>query len=305
MKLSEIEKTIGNTPMIKLHQSGSSCLYAKLEFFNPGGSVKDRIAMNMLQAAEKEDYINENTVIVEPTSGNTGIGLALVSASKGYKLKLVMPDSMSTERRNLLSGLGAELELTPGNEGMQGAVNRCQEILKQDSNTFMPQQFDNPANPEIHYHTTGEEVINYLQDEAPDYFVSGVGTGGTLTGVGKKLKEKFPHIQNIAVEPKKSPVLSGGQPAPHKIQGIGAGFIPKVLDWKIVDDVVTVTDEDAMMGTRTLMKYQGLLTGISSGAAYFVAKDIMSKSPTAKVVTILPDTGERYLSTSLFQEGPV
>ncbi|ACB85294.1 cysteine synthase A [Natranaerobius thermophilus] len=302
MVANNIINSIGDTPMVALAGNDGAQIYAKLEYFNPGGSVKDRISLSMVQAGEEKGKIDSETTIIEPTSGNTGIGLAIVAASKGYRLQLVMPDSMSLERRGLLAGLGAELVLTPGNEGMGGAVKKAQELQEEYLKSFMPQQFDNPENPKIHYHTTGREIIANLGDIEPDFFVAGVGTGGTITGVGQALKAKFPKIKNIAIEPQKSQVLTGKDPAPHKIQGIGAGFIPKVLDFNIIDEIIPVSDQDAIDSAKLLSKQHGILTGISAGAAYFAAQEIASRYPGSKIVTVLPDTGERYLSTQLFQD---
>jgi len=290
---------IGNTPLVRLNRivdDDSAEVWAKLESFNPGGSVKDRIALSMIEAAEKAGKIKEGTTIVEPTSGNTGIGLALVAAVKGYKLKLVMPDSMSMERRRLLKAFGAELVLTPGKLGMKGAVEKAEELVAQSTDYFMPQQFENPANPEIHRKTTAEEILQQTEG-AIDAFVAGVGTGGTLTGVGEVLKQHNKAIRIIAVEPAASPVLSGGQPSSHKIQGIGAGFVPKVLNMNIIDEIVTVKDEEAYSMARKLSKMEGLLVGISSGANAFAALQVAQRlGKGKKVVVILPDTGERYLS---------
>ncbi len=290
---------IGNTPLIRLNRivnDDSAEVWAKLESFNPGGSVKDRIALSMIEAAEKARKIKEGTTIVEPTSGNTGIGLALVAAVKGYKLKLVMPDSMSVERRRLLKAFGVELVLTPGKLGMKGAVEKAEELVAQNANYFMPQQFENPANPEIHRKTTAEEILRQTEGKI-DAFVAGVGTGGTLTGVGEVLKQHNKAIKVVAVEPAASPVLSGGQPGSHKIQGIGAGFVPKVLNTNIIDEIVTVKDEEAYSMARKLSKMEGLLVGVSSGANAFAALQVAQRlGKGKKVVVILPDTGERYLS---------
>jgi cysteine synthase len=298
---------IGKTPLLELsnfnkenHTLGT--IIAKLEYFNPGGSVKDRIGYAMIDDAEKKGQIKNNTVIIEPTSGNTGIALALVAASKGYRLILTMPETMSMERRNLLKALGAELVLTPGSEGMKGAIRKAEELSLTISNSFIPQQFNNLANPEIHRQTTAEEIWNDT-DGKVDIFISGVGTGGTITGVGEVLKKRKPGVKIIAVEPTDSAVLSGGNPGPHKIQGIGAGFIPNVLNTKIIDEIITVKNEDAFEASRTLAKIEGLLVGISSGAAIHAALQVAQRSENIgkNIVVILPDTGERYLSTILYQ----
>ncbi|NLY44219.1 MAG: cysteine synthase A [Clostridiaceae bacterium] len=299
---------IGNTPMLELQNYNrlnqlEAKLIAKLEYFNPAGSVKDRIGYAMIKDAEEKGILNENSVIIEPTSGNTGIALAFVAAAKGYRLILTMPDTMSIERRNLLQALGAELVLTPGVEGMKGSIKKAEELAKQIPNSYIPQQFKNPANPEIHRRTTAEEIWRDTEGEI-DIFVAGVGTGGTITGVGEVLKERKPDIQIVAVEPADSPVLSGGKPAPHKIQGLGAGFVPDVLNLKIIDEIYKIRNEEAFETSRALAKTEGLLVGISSGAATFAATQI-ARRPENKgktIVVLLPDTGERYLSTSLFQQ---
>ena len=303
-KLTEL---IGNTPLLELSNysktnSIEAKLIAKLECFNPAGSVKDRIGFAMIKDAEEKGLINENTVIVEPTSGNTGIALAFVSASKGYRLILTMPDTMSVERRNLLKALGAELVLTPGSEGMNGAIRKAEEIVAETPNSFMPQQFKNLANPAMHRKTTAEEIWRDT-DGKVDIFVAGVGTGGTITGVGEVLKQRNPSVKIIAIEPFDSPVISGGNSGSHKIQGIGAGFVPDILNKEVIDEIFKVKNEDALNTTRMLTKTEGLLVGISSGAAVFAASEI-AKRPENKdknIVVLLPDTGERYLSTELFQ----
>jgi cysteine synthase A len=276
---------------------------AKLEYFNPLGSVKDRIGVSMIEAAEREGRINKNTLIVEPTSGNTGIALAFVCAAKGYRLCLTMPDTMSIERRKLLKHLGAELVLTPGVQGMKGAIAKAEEVLAGTKDAYMPDQFKNPANPEIHRRTTAEEIWNETGGTV-DIFVSGVGTGGTITGVSEVIKDRKPSFKAIAVEPADSPVLSGGKPGPHKIQGIGAGFVPDVLNVNIIDEVVTVTNEDAFETARQLAKEEGIMCGISSGAAVWVALQIGKRPENGgkQIVVALPSSGERYISTDLFKE---
>jgi cysteine synthase A len=299
---------IGNTPLLELsnygRQSGLEArLVAKLEYFNPAGSVKDRIGYAMIKDAEEKGLISKDSVIIEPTSGNTGIALAFAAAAKGYRLILTMPDTMSIERRNLLKALGAQLVLTPGAEGMKGAIAKAEELAAETPHSFIPQQFKNLANPEIHRKTTAEEIWRDTGGDV-DVFVSGVGTGGTITGVGEVLKKKKPGVRVIAVEPYDSPVLSGGSPGPHKIQGIGAGFVPDVLNMAVIDEIFKVESEDAFSTARRLARTEGLLVGISSGAAVFSAAQI-AKRPEYKgktFVVILPDTGERYLSTPLFQE---
>ena len=302
-----ITELIGNTPLLELEgfakaNSIQSRIIAKLEYFNPGGSVKDRIGYAMIKDAEDKGLINKDTVIIEPTSGNTGIALAFVSAAKGYKLILTMPETMSIERRNLLKALGAELVLTPGAQGMKGAIEKAKELVSTTENAFMPQQFENPANANIHRVTTAEEIWRDT-DGKVDIFVAGVGTGGTVTGVGEALKQKNPNIKIVAVEPTDSPVLSGGKPGPHKIQGIGAGFVPVILNTGIIDEIIQVSNDQAFDTTRRIANSEGLLVGISSGAAAFAAEQL-AKRPENQgktIVVLLPDTGERYLSTTLFQ----
>ncbi len=299
---------IGNTPLMELtnynkQSNVDAKIIAKLEYFNPAGSVKDRIGYAMIKDAEEKGLLSKDSVIIEPTSGNTGIALAFVAAAKSYRLILTMPDTMSIERRNLLKALGAELVLTPGAEGMKGAIRKAEELAEQTPGSFIPQQFKNPSNPEIHRKTTAEEIWRDTDGQV-DIFIAGVGTGGTITGVGEALKNKKPGIQVIAVEPNDSPVLSGGNPGPHKIQGIGAGFVPDVLNKGIIDEIFKVKNDEAFDTARKLSKTEGLLVGISSGAAAFAATQI-AKRPENKgktIVVLLPDTGERYLSTPLFQE---
>jgi cysteine synthase A len=303
---ADITRTIGNTPLVRLNrvtQGLPATVLAKVESFNPMGSVKDRIGVNMIEAAEQAGLIQEDTVIVEPTSGNTGVGLAFTCAARGYRLILTMPDTMSVERRRLLQALGAELILTPGTEGMPGAVRRAEELAAQDSRYYIPQQFKNPANPEIHRRTTAEEIWRDT-DGAVDVVVAGVGTGGTITGIAEVLKDRKPGFQAIAVEPSASPVLSGGNPGPHKIQGIGAGFVPDVLRVDLIDEVIQVANEDAAATARRLAKEEGILVGISSGAAAFAALQVAARPENAGrlIVVILPDTGERYLSTGLLND---
>lgn len=301
---NSILELIGQTPLVKLNRltgPEDADVYVKLEFFNPGSSVKDRIALAMVEAAERDGRLKKGMTIVEPTSGNTGIGLAMVGAAKGYRTVLVMPDTMSMERRNLLRAYGAELVLTPGSEGMKGAVNKALELVSQNEDYFMPQQFENEANVEIHRRTTGQELLAQVGDQL-DAFVAGVGTGGTITGAGQVLKEKFPNLHIVAVEPKDSPLLSGGKPGPHKIQGIGANFIPKILDREIYDEVITVANEEAFEMGRRLAREEAILGGISSGAAVFAALKVARRlGPGKKVVAVVPSNGERYLSTPLFQ----
>lgn len=302
----DITKTIGRTPLVrinKLNKGSKSIILVKLESFNPLSSVKDRIGVSMIEAAEREGLLKKNSVIIEPTSGNTGISLAFVCAAKGYRLILTMPDTMSIERRHLLVILGAELVLTEGTKGMKGAVDKAEELAKGIENSFVPQQFNNPANPEIHRRTTAEEIWQDT-DGAVDIFIAGIGTGGTITGVGEILKQRKPQAKVIGVEPKDSPVLSGGKAGPHKIQGIGAGFVPGILNQSVMDEIITVAHEDAGEIARRLAKEEGILAGISSGANLWAALKV-GERPEAEgktIVTVLPDTGERYLSTWLFQK---
>ena len=303
---SNVRHTIGRTPLVRLSRMEEglhASIFAKLEYFNPLGSVKDRIAAAMIEAAEKAGRLDSETLIVEPTSGNTGIALAFVCAVKGYRLCLTMPDTMSLERRKLLAHLGADLVLTPGAKGMKGAIEKAREIVAENNNALMPDQFANPANPAAHRETTAEEIWHDTEGRV-DVFVAGVGTGGTITGVSQVLRERKPGFRAVAVEPADSPVLSGGSPGPHKIQGIGAGFIPEILDRSVVDEVVTVTNDEAFDTARVLARKEGLLCGISSGAAVAAAITV-AKRPEAEnknIVVILPSTGERYISTPLFQD---
>ncbi|PTG62561.1 cysteine synthase A [Staphylococcus chromogenes] len=301
--VENITEIIGQTPVVKLrHQTGEDAadIYVKLEYQNPGGSVKDRIALAMIEQAEKDGKIKPGDTIVEPTSGNTGIGLAFVCAAKGYKAVFTMPETMSQERRNLLKAYGAELVLTPGAEAMKGAIKKAKE-LKEEHGYFEPQQFENPANPKIHELTTGPELVEQFEGRTIDAFLAGVGTGGTLSGAGKVLKEKYPDIQLVAIEPEASPVLSGGEPGPHKLQGLGAGFVPETLDTEIYDEVITVGNETAMETSRRVAKEEGILGGISSGAAIYAAIQKAKELGKGKtVVTVLPSNGERYLSTPLY-----
>ena len=301
----KITELVGNTPLVRIRNlnKGAAEVVAKVEYFNPGGSVKDRIALAMVEAAEASGALKPGGTLIEPTSGNTGVGLALVAAVKGYKLILTMPDTMSVERRKLAAAYGAELVLTPGADGMKGAIAKANELHEATPNSLIPQQFENPANPERHYRTTGQEILRDT-DGKVDAFVAGVGTGGTLSGVGKALREANPAVKIYAVEPDTSPVLSQGHAGPHKIQGIGAGFVPRTLDTSIYDGVIPVSAEDAGAAARAAAKEEGLLVGISSGAALHAALQLAQKPEFAgkRIVVLLPDTGERYLSTWLFSE---
>jgi len=302
-RVNNIVELIGDTPVVKLNkvvEEGSADVYVKLEYQNPGSSVKDRIGLAMIEAAEKEGKIKPGDTIIEPTSGNTGIGLAMVAAAKGYKAVFVMPDTMSSERRALLKAYGAELVLTPGAEGMKGAIKKAKE-LKEEKGYFEPQQFENPANPKVHELTTGPELVEQFEGLQIDAFLAGVGTGGTLSGAGKVLKEKYPNIQVVAIEPEASPILSGGSPGPHKLQGLGAGFVPDTLNTDVYDDVIKVGNEEAMEMSRKVAKEEGILGGISSGAAIVAAlKKAKELGEGKTVVSVLPSNGERYLSTPLY-----
>ena len=303
---NNITELIGNTPLVRLRRvtdEGPAEVLAKLEFQNPGGSVKDRIALSMIESAEAAGKLGPDTIILEPTSGNTGIGLAMVAAAKGYHCTLVMPETMSLERRKLLKAYGAELVLTPGSEGMKGAIRVATEMAAADARYFIPQQFENAANPAIHRRTTAEEIFRDT-DGKLDIFVSGVGTGGTLTGVGQMLKERLPGLKIVAVEPADSPVLSGGKPGPHKIQGIGAGFVPAILETNLIDEIIKVSNDEAVAMARRLPVEEGLLVGISSGAAIHAALLVAQRPENAgkRIVVIVPSNGERYLSTVLFAD---
>lgn len=303
MRAKDVTEMIGKTPVVRLNRvipQNAATVWLKIEALNPGGSVKDRIALAMIEAAERQGLVRPGSTIIEPTSGNTGIGLAMVAAARGYRLILVMPDTMSVERRRLLEAYGAELVLTPGNEGMAGAVARAEEFLSKNPSFFMPQQFNNPANPEIHAKTTALEIMEQM-DGKVDCFIAGVGTGGTLTGVARVLKQRLPGVVVVAVEPARSPVLSGGKPGPHRIQGIGAGFVPRVLDTTLIDRIVTVEDEEAIQMTTRLAREEGLLLGLSSGAAVVAASRLALEIGEGKqVVAIAPDSGSRYLSLGVF-----
>ncbi|MCM3218070.1 cysteine synthase A [Niallia taxi] len=301
---NSIVDLIGQTPIVKLNRltdESSADVYLKLEYMNPGSSVKDRIALAMIEAAEKSGDLKPESTIIEPTSGNTGIGLAMVAAAKGYKSILVMPETMSLERRNLLRAYGAELVLTPGPEGMGGAIRKAEELAKENG-YFLPQQFKNASNPEVHRNTTGPEIVAAFGDDSVDAFIAGIGTGGTITGAGEVLKEKYNDIKIYAVEPTDSPVLSGGKPGPHKIQGIGAGFVPEILNSEVYDDIIQVTTEQAFEYARKAGKEEGILGGISSGAAIYAALKVAKElGKGKKVVAVIPSNGERYLSTALYQ----
>ncbi|NPE30799.1 cysteine synthase A [Methanococcoides sp. SA1] len=302
----DITKTVGNTPLVRLNRITEGCyatVLAKVEAFNPLGSVKDRIALNMIETAEQEGVLKKGAIVIEPTSGNTGIGLAFVCATKGYRLILTMPETMSIERRSILKVLGAEIVLTPGAKGMMGAIEEAERLGKETPDSFIPHQFMNPANPEIHRCTTAGEIWDDTGGKV-DILVAGVGTGGTITGVSETLKSRKPGFKAVAVEPKDSAVLSGGSPGPHMIQGIGAGFVPDVLNVDIIDEVITVSNEDALETTRELAKKEGILAGISSGAALFAALDVARRKENEgkMIVVVLPDTGERYLSTALVEK---
>lgn len=303
---NNLTELIGNTPLVRVDKFKGKYnlkgnIIAKVEYFNPAGSVKDRIAFAMLEEAEKQGLLNKDSIIIEPTSGNTGVGLAFAATVKGYKLVLTMPDTMSVERRNLLKAYGAELVLTPGAEGMKGAIKKAEEIAAENNNSFIPQQFENKANPKIHKLTTAKEIWEDTEGQV-DIFIAGVGTGGTITGVSEYLKEKNPNVKIVAVEPEASAVLSGEKPGPHKIQGIGAGFIPSILNTEVIDEIVRVTNEDALKTTKEAAHLEGMLVGISSGAALYAAKIIAEREENKdkNIVVLLPDTGARYLSMGIF-----
>ncbi|MEB6063518.1 cysteine synthase A [Enterococcus gallinarum] len=299
-----VTELVGHTPIVKLNKvvgEDSADVYVKLEFYNPGSSVKDRIALAMIEKAEKDGSLKAGNTIVEPTSGNTGIGLAMIGAAKGYRVVIAMPETMSIERRKLMQAYGAELILTPGSEGITGSINKAKELAEQEG-YFMPLQFENPANPEIHEKTTGKEIENAFESKGLDAFVAGIGTGGTITGAGRELKRVYPDLKIYGVEPAESAILEGGQPGPHKIQGIGTGFVPKVLDTEIFDQAIAVSSEDAMATAREVGRKEGLLVGISSGAAIHAALKVAKElGKGKKVLAIVPDNGERYLSTALYQ----
>ena len=301
---NSVTELIGKTPIVKLNhivEEGSADVYLKLEFFNPGGSVKDRIALAMIEKAEKNGLLKAGDTIIEPTSGNTGIGLAMIGTAKGYRVVLVMPETMSIERRKIVQAYGAELILTPGSEGITGSINKAKELAKQDG-YYMPLQFENPANPEVHEKTTGKEIEDAFESKGLDAFVAGIGTGGTITGAGKELKRVYPNLKIVGVEPAESAILGGGKPGPHKIQGIGTGFVPKVLDTEIYDQVIAIASEDAMETARQVGMKEGILVGISSGAAIKAALEVAKDlGKGKKVLAIVPDNGERYLSTALYQ----
>lgn len=304
---NSVLELIGKTPLLRLHSfershGAKAAIYAKLEYFNPAGSIKDRAALAMIEAAERAGKLTPGATIIEPTSGNTGIGLAMAAAVRGYKVILTMPDSMSAERRNLLRAYGAELVLTEGAKGMSGAIEKANELKAQIENSFIPAQFENPANPQAHYEATGPEIYEDM-DGKVDIFVAGVGTGGTLTGIGRYLKEKIDNVKIVAVEPAASPVLSGGRASAHGLQGIGANFVPKILDRDLIDEIITVTDADAFAATKALPTEEGVLVGISSGAALCAAAELAAREENSgkSIVVLLPDTGERYLSTEAFK----
>jgi len=303
---ADISGLIGRTPLVRLNRITEFCraeVYAKLEYFNPGGSIKDRIALSMIEKAERDGLIDPDTVIIEPTSGNTGIGLAMVCAVKGYSCVITMPDSTSLERRKILKGYGACLKLTPADGGMKAAITMAEEIAREHDKSFIPMQFSNPANPEIHMNTTASEIWEDTEGQV-DIFIAGVGTGGTITGTGRALKQKNPVVRAVAVEPDSSPVLSGGEPGPHAIQGIGAGFVPDNVDRTVIDEIIRVKDDQAIDMAQRLMKEEGIFAGISSGANVYAAVKVAEREENTgkKIVVIVCDTGERYLSTSLFEE---